>query len=298
MPSAARSCCSALAELKHRDDVPTKVVINEGVELAKRYGAAESFKFVNAVLDKTARELRRSAGSRPKPRHDRRVRDHRALLHAARSRSRRAARRRRRRGRARRRRAHWPSRSTRSSRACTFPTALPPNLLGYRLMAVNLSDLAAMGAEPRWCTLALTLPKPDERWLEGFSRGLFELADAYGVSLVGGDLTRGPLTVTLQLMGARRARPRAHARRRQGRRRRLRDGHARRQRSRHRADHRARRGGAGLRGGGAEGTLLSARAARRGGPRAALARERRDRRLGRACSRISGTSASAAAAAR
>src|SRR5262249_38740796 len=47
-----------LAELKHRADVPTKVVINEGVELAKRYGAAESFKFVNAVLDKTARELR------------------------------------------------------------------------------------------------------------------------------------------------------------------------------------------------------------------------------------------------
>jgi thiamine-monophosphate kinase len=64
-----------------------------------------------------------------------------------------------------------------------------------------LSDLAAMGAQPRWCTLALTLPKVDELWLEGFSRGLFELAERYGVSLVGGDLTRGPLTVTLQLMG-------------------------------------------------------------------------------------------------
>jgi thiamine-monophosphate kinase len=82
-----------------------------------------------------------------------------------------------------------------------FPDGIAPNLLGYRLMAVNLSDLAAMGAEPRWCTLALTLPKPDEIWLEGFSRGLFELADRYGVSLVGGDLTRGPLTVTLQLLG-------------------------------------------------------------------------------------------------
>ena len=82
-----------------------------------------------------------------------------------------------------------------------FPDGMPPNLLGYRLMAVNLSDLAAMGAEPRWCTLALTLPKPDERWLEGFSRGLFELAERHGVSLVGGDLTRGPLTLTLQLMG-------------------------------------------------------------------------------------------------
>jgi thiamine-monophosphate kinase len=83
-----------------------------------------------------------------------------------------------------------------------FPDGMAPNLLGYRLMAVNLSDLAAMGAEPRWCTLALTLPKPDEGWLEGFSRGLFELADRYGVSLVGGDLTRGPLTVTLQLLGS------------------------------------------------------------------------------------------------
>jgi len=83
-----------------------------------------------------------------------------------------------------------------------FPDGMAPNLLGYRLMAVNLSDLAAMGAQPRWCTLALTLPKPDERWLEGFSRGLFEIAEAYRVSLVGGDLTRGPLAVTLQLMGS------------------------------------------------------------------------------------------------
>jgi len=76
-----------------------------------------------------------------------------------------------------------------------------PQLLGYRLMAVNLSDLAAMGAAPRWCTLALTLPSADEVWLDGFSRGLFELAERFGVSLVGGDLTRGPLTLTLQLMG-------------------------------------------------------------------------------------------------
>jgi thiamine-monophosphate kinase len=82
-----------------------------------------------------------------------------------------------------------------------FPDGLSPNLLGYRLMAVNLSDLAAMAAQPRWATLALTLPSADEAWLEGFSRGLFELADRYGVSLVGGDLTRGPLTLTLQLIG-------------------------------------------------------------------------------------------------
>jgi thiamine-monophosphate kinase len=82
-----------------------------------------------------------------------------------------------------------------------FPDGCAPALLGYRLMAVNLSDLAAMGAQPRWGTLALTLPSADEPWLDGFSRGLFELADRYGVSLVGGNLSRGPLTLTLTLLG-------------------------------------------------------------------------------------------------
>jgi thiamine-monophosphate kinase len=82
-----------------------------------------------------------------------------------------------------------------------FPERMAPNLLGYRSMAVNLSDLAAMGAQPRWCTLALTLPNSDETWLEGFARGFFELAEKFGVSLIGGDLTRGPLTVTVQMMG-------------------------------------------------------------------------------------------------
>ncbi|HLF10646.1 MAG TPA: thiamine-phosphate kinase, partial [Gammaproteobacteria bacterium] len=82
-----------------------------------------------------------------------------------------------------------------------FPERMAASLIGYRTMAVNLSDLAAMGAQPRWCTLALTLPNADEMWLEGFARGFFELAERFGVSLVGGDLTRGPLTVTLQLIG-------------------------------------------------------------------------------------------------
>ena len=82
-----------------------------------------------------------------------------------------------------------------------FPDGMAPHLLGHRLMAVNLSDLAAMGARPRWSTLALTMPSVDELWLDGFSRGLFELADRYGVSLVGGNLSRGPLTLTMQLMG-------------------------------------------------------------------------------------------------
>ena len=82
-----------------------------------------------------------------------------------------------------------------------FPTGMAPHLLGHRLMAVNLSDLAAMAAQPRWCTLALTLPAADELWLDGFSRGFFALAERFGVSLVGGNLTRGSLSATLQLMG-------------------------------------------------------------------------------------------------
>ncbi len=82
-----------------------------------------------------------------------------------------------------------------------FPQGLSGDAVGYRVLAVNLSDLAAMGAEPRWCTLALTLPGVDDSWLSAFADGFFGLAKAHGVSLIGGDLTRGPLTVTVQLLG-------------------------------------------------------------------------------------------------
>jgi thiamine-monophosphate kinase len=74
-------------------------------------------------------------------------------------------------------------------------------LLGHKTLAVNLSDLAAMGATPRWATLALALPGIDEDWLERFSRGFFELADKHGVELVGGDTTRGPLNLSVTIMG-------------------------------------------------------------------------------------------------
>ncbi|HVC49961.1 MAG TPA: thiamine-phosphate kinase [Burkholderiales bacterium] len=73
--------------------------------------------------------------------------------------------------------------------------------IGYKSLAVNLSDMAAMGAVPRWATLALTLPIIDPGWLSGFAEGFFMLADESGVELVGGDTTAGPLAVTVQIMG-------------------------------------------------------------------------------------------------
>ena len=82
-----------------------------------------------------------------------------------------------------------------------FPDETSGDVVGYRLLAANLSDLAAMGAEPRWCTLALTLENIQNEWLAGFATGFFDLADQHGVSLIGGDLTRGPLVVTAQLFG-------------------------------------------------------------------------------------------------
>jgi thiamine-monophosphate kinase len=82
-----------------------------------------------------------------------------------------------------------------------------PYLLGHKTLAVNLSDLAAMGATPRWATLALALPGVDEAWLAAFSRGFFDLADRFGVSLVGGDTTRGPLNLCVTIFGETGSRP-------------------------------------------------------------------------------------------
>lgn len=73
--------------------------------------------------------------------------------------------------------------------------------LGHKALAVNLSDLAAMGAVPRYVTLALTLPSVDESWLAAFSRGFFSLADKHGIELIGGDTTRGSLSMTLTVFG-------------------------------------------------------------------------------------------------
>ncbi|NCS66170.1 MAG: thiamine-phosphate kinase [Hydrogenophilales bacterium CG03_land_8_20_14_0_80_62_28] len=76
-----------------------------------------------------------------------------------------------------------------------------PEKLGHKALAVNLSDLAAMGALPRWVLLSLALPTADEAWLAGFSRGFLSLAEAFGVELVGGDTTRGPLNISVTILG-------------------------------------------------------------------------------------------------
>jgi thiamine-monophosphate kinase len=76
-----------------------------------------------------------------------------------------------------------------------------PYQLGWKALAVNLSDMAAMGAQPKWATLAIALPNIDHAWLAEFSRGLFACADTFGVDLIGGDTTRGPLTISVQIMG-------------------------------------------------------------------------------------------------
>src|SRR3984957_18202620 len=82
-----------------------------------------------------------------------------------------------------------------------FPEGADARSIGHRALAVNLSDMAAMGAIPAWATLALTMPSVETAWLERFCAGFWDLADAHAVSLVGGDTTRGPLTVSVQIMG-------------------------------------------------------------------------------------------------
>jgi thiamine-monophosphate kinase len=82
-----------------------------------------------------------------------------------------------------------------------FPAGSSPRSIGHRALAVNLSDLAAMGAEPAWFLLALTLPAANASFLEPFAAGMLGLAAEHGVALVGGDTTAGPLSVSVQVLG-------------------------------------------------------------------------------------------------
>jgi len=82
-----------------------------------------------------------------------------------------------------------------------FPENTPARAIGHKVIAVNLSDLAAMGAEPSWLSIAVTLPEMNEEWVGEFCAGMFELCEYYNVQLVGGDTTQGPLTITVTAQG-------------------------------------------------------------------------------------------------
>lgn len=82
-----------------------------------------------------------------------------------------------------------------------FPHDTSPRSIGHKSIAVSLSDLAAMGADPSWLSLALTLPQTDEKWLTEFCAGVFELCEYYNVQLIGGDTTQGPLSITVTAQG-------------------------------------------------------------------------------------------------
>jgi thiamine-monophosphate kinase len=82
-----------------------------------------------------------------------------------------------------------------------FPAKTDPFDIGYKALAVSLSDMAAMGAEPKWILLSISLPENDEVWLEKFSAGFLEIAMQHSVCLIGGDLSRGPLSITVQIQG-------------------------------------------------------------------------------------------------
>ena len=82
-----------------------------------------------------------------------------------------------------------------------FPRGTSPADVGWKALAVNLSDLASMGAEPAWCTLSLSLPQSDPAWIEGFLDGFLDLAGQHDIALVGGDTTRGPLSIAVTAMG-------------------------------------------------------------------------------------------------
>ncbi|PKO53122.1 MAG: thiamine-phosphate kinase, partial [Betaproteobacteria bacterium HGW-Betaproteobacteria-2] len=74
-----------------------------------------------------------------------------------------------------------------------------PRQLGWKSLAVNISDMAAMGAEPKWATLTIALPAADEDWIAAFAEGFFACAERFKVDLIGGDTTRGPLCISVQI---------------------------------------------------------------------------------------------------
>ena len=201
-------------ELRHREDVPYRVAINEAVGLAKRFGATDGHKYVNAVLDRAARASASPRALTGRWRCPNSTSSSGTSAAAVRSapmsrwvwamtpRFWRAA----------RRDASWSPPSIRLVDGVHFPHGSPPASVGHRALAVNLSDLAAMGARPAWALLALTLPQADESWLSEFAAGMAALARAHDVALVGGDTTPGRSASPCRSWVTCRAQPRCCAR--------------------------------------------------------------------------------------
>ena len=194
-------------ELTYQTDVPPKVVTNECIELSREFGNPDSYKFINGTLDKIAfggRSLTNSQSKQAKrakfnreieliEKYFKRTNDHGkyivagigddcAVVEVP--------------------RGQQLVVSTDSLlQNVHFPNDTPPEHVGYKSLAVSLSDLASMGAEPAFATLNISMPNDSDRWLEEFSRGFFELADQYAVSLIGGDTVRGPLSITVTAFG-------------------------------------------------------------------------------------------------
>ena len=202
-------------ELKFEHDIPPKVVTNECIELSREFGNPDSYRFINGTLDKLAFNRGGKLRSSAKPsKHNTKVQ----VKQSVQSRE------------AELIEQHFkrsqklndgvvlgigddcavlkvPEReelivSTDSLLSNVhFPQGTAAEDIGFKSLAVSLSDLAAMGAKPAYATLNLSMPSDDKQWLQQFSRGFFELADAYNVALVGGDTVRGPLNIAVTLLG-------------------------------------------------------------------------------------------------
>ena len=194
-------------EMLSEPDIPLKVVTNECIELSREFGNPDSYKFINGTLDKLAfgeqaplkhrsdlpkdapsigefnlierffsRDLANSADIVAG------VGDDCAVIEV-------------------------PSGKQLLISTDTlledihFPANTEPDNIGYKSLAVSLSDLAAMGARPAYATLNLSMPEYDEKWLEKFSSGFYELASKYRVALIGGDTVQGPLCISVTVYG-------------------------------------------------------------------------------------------------
>ncbi len=194
-------------ELAYESDVPRRVVIDECIELAKSLCDSDGYKFVNAVLDKLVFQGERSADSETNLAQASEsgefelirnyfvrgtqdiadivqgIGDDAAVVRVPDS-------------------GQMAVTTDTLVEGVHFPSKANPSDIGYKCLAVSASDLAAMGAKPAFATLNLAIPENDADWLEGFSSGFFELADALEVALIGGDTVKGPLSVTVTLFGA------------------------------------------------------------------------------------------------